>query len=216
MVAAFATAASAQQKACEPDEGTPNQVARAVLDLTMVQTAAKPEDAATRLKDAVKLLNEGDLKKNPVGRSLVFGKTLVFWLSQPGMSSGRTTRGAIGFVTDPTAPYDIIAGIDSAFTIVEKDNPACAAVTMAFRQQKGWVDLVNEAIQLGNAEKYDSAAVLARRSLQSNGRRVHGADRWVVVVGTIEAQYDDLRSGIEYRHVHTARLTPQSEQCAVA
>lgn len=174
MVAIAATAAGAQQKACEPDEGSPNQVARAVLDLTMVQTASKPEDAATRLKDAVKLLQEGDMKKNPVGRSLVFGKTLVFWLSQPGMSSGRTTRGAIGFVTDPTAPYDIIAGIDSAFTIVEKDNPACVTVTTAFRQQKGWVDLVNDAIQLGNADKYDTAAVLARRSLQLSRSAPYG------------------------------------------
>ena len=63
MIAAFASQAGAQQKACELDEGTPSQVARAMLDLQLAQSAGKPEDAAKKLKDAVKLLNEGDMKR---------------------------------------------------------------------------------------------------------------------------------------------------------
>src|SRR6266550_3407258 len=139
MLVALSATARAQQKACDIDEGTPNQVARAVLDLQLAQGASKPEDGAAKLKDAVKLLNDGDLKKNPTGRSFVLGKTLVMWLSQPGMTSGMTTRGAIGLTTEPTAPFDIIAGIDSAFTVVESSNPDCASQTAAWRQQKGWV-----------------------------------------------------------------------------
>ena len=45
-VATMATFAGAQQKACEPDENAPNQVARAVLQLQLAQGATKPEDAA--------------------------------------------------------------------------------------------------------------------------------------------------------------------------
>ena len=70
MLVALSATAGAQQKACEIDEGTPNQVARAVLDLQLAQSASKPEDAAGKLKDAVKLLNEGDLKKNATGRGM--------------------------------------------------------------------------------------------------------------------------------------------------
>ena len=99
----FAATAGAQQKACEIDEGTPNQVARAMLDLQIAQSSGKPEDAANKLKDAIKLLSEGDKTKNPVGRSMVLGRTLVLWMGQPSMSSGVATRGALGFATEPTA-----------------------------------------------------------------------------------------------------------------
>jgi len=37
MVAAFASTAVAQQKACDIDEGSPSQVARATLSLQMAQ-----------------------------------------------------------------------------------------------------------------------------------------------------------------------------------
>jgi hypothetical protein len=167
MVATLAATAGAQQKACEIDEGQPNQVARAMLDLQLVQTAGKPEDAAKSLRDAIKLLSEGDQTKNAVGRALVKGKALVTWMSQPGMTGGYAPRAALGFTTEPTTQYDIVAGIDSAFSVVEASNPECTSQTGPWRQQKGWVDLVNQAIEMGNAEgKSDTAATLAKRSLQ--------------------------------------------------
>jgi tetratricopeptide (TPR) repeat protein len=174
MLAGAAATAGAQQKACDVDEGTPNQVARAVLDLQLAQNSSKPEDAAAKLRDAVKLLTEGDVKKNPAGRAMVLGKTLVLWSAQPSVANGMSTRGAIGFTTDPTAPYDVIAGIDSAFTVVETANPECATQTAGWRQQKGWVDLVNQAIELANADKADSAMIVAKRSLQLSHTSPYG------------------------------------------
>jgi predicted Zn-dependent protease len=165
MVAVFATNAAAQGKACELDEGTPSQVARAVLDLQLAGASQKPDDIAKKLQEATKFLSEGDMKKNPVGRASVYGKVMVTWLAQPGMTSGMTTRGAVGFVDNPTAPFDIIAAIDSGFTIVETANPECSSQTAAWRQQKGWVDLVNHAMELGNSGS-DSAVAVAKRSLQ--------------------------------------------------
>lgn len=168
MIATVSVAAGAQQKACEIDEGQPAQVARAMLDLQMMQSSNKPEDAAKQLRDAVKLLNEGDLKRNPVGRAFVMGKTLVSWMAQPSMASGYSPRAALGFVTDPTGNYDIVAGIDSNFTVVEASNPDCAGQTAGWRQQKAWVDMVNKAFELSNegGAKTDSAVVIAKRSLQ--------------------------------------------------
>src|SRR5215470_3781233 len=88
LAAAVAASAGAQQKACEIDEGSPNQVARAMLDLQIAQSSGKPDDAANKLKDAVKLLGEADKAKNPVGRNMVLGRTLVLWMGQPTMASG--------------------------------------------------------------------------------------------------------------------------------
>ena len=93
MLVGASVAASAQQKGCEVDEGSPNQVARAYLDIQTAQSA-KPEEQPSRLRDAVKLLQEGDLKKNPSGRAMVLGKTLTMWMTQPGMASGKARHGS--------------------------------------------------------------------------------------------------------------------------
>jgi Tetratricopeptide repeat len=164
MLAGASAAASAQQKACEIDEGSPNQVARAYLDI-QTASSAKPEEQPGRLRDAVKLLQEGDLKKNPSGRAMVLGKTYTLWMAQPNMGSGKVKRGAVGFVTDTASMFDLVAGIDSAFTVVETMNPECAGQTASYRQQKPWVDLVNQSNDLANAGQMDSAVVLAKRSL---------------------------------------------------
>lgn len=165
LLALASVAGAQQQKACDIDEGSPNQVARAVLDMQIAQNSAKPAEAVAKLKDAVKLLNEGDMKKNPAGRASVFGKTLVLWMAQPGVTNGRASRGTLGFQTDTAASYDLIAGMDSAFTVVETSNPECVATYAGWRQQKAWVDMVNAALQAINADKTDSAVALAKRSL---------------------------------------------------
>ncbi len=40
LIVALASVAGAQQKACDLDEGSPNQVARAVLDMQIAQSGA--------------------------------------------------------------------------------------------------------------------------------------------------------------------------------
>lgn len=175
MIAALAAPVAGAQKACELDEGSPNQVARAKLQIQVAQSSQKPADAAAKLRDAVKYLADGDMVKNASGRAYVYGQVMVFWLAQPGMTSGYTTRGTVGFVTDTAAKFDIIAAIDSGFSIVEKNNPECASTTLSWRQQKGWVDLVNKAIELANApDKTDSAVMVAKRSLQLSRAAPYG------------------------------------------
>src|SRR5256885_8306083 len=83
--AAVTAVAGAQQKAkeCEVDEGKPGEVARAMLSLQVAQSAAKPEDAAKQLRQAMASLEKADRTKNPVGQNFVLGKALVMWLAQP-------------------------------------------------------------------------------------------------------------------------------------
>lgn len=165
VVGLAATAGAQQQSACQIDDGTPSEVAKAMLDVQLSQGNAKPEDAAKKLQDAVKQLTSGDKSKNPVGRAFVLGKALTAFSMEPAMASGMTTRGAVGFQDNPTAAYDLYAGIDSSFKVVEASNPDCLSQTVVFRQQKPWVDFVNHSIELVNADKTDSAVALAKKSL---------------------------------------------------
>ena len=176
MIAALADGRLAQQKACELDEGSPNQVARAVLDLQLAQNAGKPEDAATKLRDAVKLLSEGDMSKNPTGRAYVFGKTLVIWLAQPSMTSGYDDARRVGFVTESDGAVRYRRPASTRRSRSSKRPIRNARRTTApWRQQKGWVDLVNKAIELAQrSDKTDSAVYYAKRSLQLSRNAPYG------------------------------------------
>jgi tetratricopeptide (TPR) repeat protein len=192
LVATMATAAGAQ-KQCEIDENTPSQVARAVLQLQLAQTASKPEDAAPKLRDAVKFLSEVPAGRNPVGVNYELGRALVMWMGQPNIGFSPK-RGALGFTTEPEGTIDIVARIDSAFSIVETANPECAPLTAQYRQQKGWVDLINAAIELGNADNADSAVVVAKRSLQL----YRGAPYAYMVLGQAAAKKNQIKDAINY------------------
>jgi tetratricopeptide (TPR) repeat protein len=190
LVASMATFASAQ-KACEPDENTPGQVARATLALQIAQAAAKPEDALPKLKDAMKLLGEADKARNPVGRNYVLGRTLVLLMGQPSIGL-QAKRSQLGYTTDPETMVDLVAAVDSAFTVVETAMPECITHLAGWRQQKSWVDLVNGAVEMSNQEKTDSAEVLARRSLQL----YRGAPYGYFILGQAAAKKQQVKPAI--------------------
>jgi predicted Zn-dependent protease len=105
------------------------------------------------------------------------------------------SRGTLGFATDTATTYDLIAGLDSAFSIVEESNPDCASQTGPYRQQKGWVDLVNHAIELGNAAgQTDSAVYLAKRSLQLYKNAPYG----YMVLAKASAEKNQPKDAINY------------------
>ena len=187
-----AVAGAQQKKDCPADEGKPGEVARAMLSLQMAQNA-KPEDAAKQLRSAIGSLEKADKTKNPVGYNFVLGKTLVMWLSQPN-EPAVTTRGSLGFQQNPQAQYDLVMGIDSAFSAVDKAMPDCASETSAWRAQKGWVTMVNDAIQQLNADHADSAEALAKRSLILNPNAPYG----YMVLGNLYQKRDSVRQAINY------------------
>ena len=193
--AAVTAVAGAQQKPkeCEVDEGKPGEVARAMLALQVAQSTQKPEDAAKQLRNAVGSLEKADKSKNPVGTNFVLGKTLVLWMAQPGVTQ-VTTRGTLGFTQNPQQPYDLIIGIDSAFSAVEKAMPECATQTSAWRAQKGWVSMINDAIAQLNADHADSAEYLAKRSLILNPNAPYG----YMVLGNLAQKKNQTRQAIDY------------------
>jgi tetratricopeptide (TPR) repeat protein len=193
--AAVTAVAGAQQKAkeCEVDEGKPGEVARAMLALQVAQNAGKPEDVAKQLRSAIGALEKADRSKNPVGTNFVMGKTLVMWMAQPNMPA-VTTRGNLGFTQNPSASIDLITSIDSSFSVVEKAMPECISQTMAWRAQKGWVAMINDAIAQLNADHADSAEALAKRSLVLNPNAPYG----YMVLGNLAQKKNQTRQAIDY------------------
>ena len=191
--AAATTVAGAQQKECEIDEGRPGEVARAMLALQVAQSSNKPEDAAKQLRSAIASLEKADRSKNPVGTNFVMGKTLVLWMAQPNVTA-VTTRGNLGFTQNAQGQIDLVTAIDSSFQVVEKAAPECVGQTTAWRAQKGWVTMINEAIQQLNADRGDSAEALARRSLILNPNAPYG----YMVLGNLAQKKNQTRQAIDY------------------
>ena len=185
--------AGAQQKDCSVDEGKPGEVARAMLALQMAQSSKKPEDTAKQLRTAISSLEKADRTKNPVGESFVLGKTLVLWLEQPNVTPVMT-RSALGFTQNPDAKIDLVTTIDSAFNVVEQAAPECVTTTAAWRGQKGWVTMINNAIQELNAEQIDSAEALAKRSITLNKTSPYG----YMVLGNVAQKRNQPRQAIDF------------------
>ena len=160
--------AQAAQKACEVNEGRPTQVGRALLAVQVASGAQDPNAAARQLTAAVKGLTENaERMENQVGRNFVLGKALVLWTMQPNIEL-ETKRGAIGYTTNPEGNIDLAAAIDTAFKVVEAAMPECVSETSRWRGQKGWVTLVNTAIERLNADDVDAAEKAAQKAILMN------------------------------------------------
>jgi tetratricopeptide (TPR) repeat protein len=165
-------AAAPAAPACDP--GASQAVAKATLFLQQAATSVQAKQDATKpLKLAIGALTtpSKDSKEvaDSVGRAYYLGQAYILMLQQPGVAMSGP-RAGYGITTEPTANIDLLAAADSAFTMVEKAQPACAAEISQWREQKPWLESVNAAIAAVNAEHFDSAEVFARRALTIDRR----------------------------------------------
>lgn len=171
LTVALAGAAGAQAPACEIDEGSPSQVAKAYLSLTQaasLQQAERWGDAATQLRSAVKSVTERpDRIKNTVGRDVVLGKAMSLWLNQPDQAH-VASKAALGFAEGGEGTIDLVVAVDSLFSPVEQAQPGCVAPLSDWRRQKAWIAMINQSIDHVNADRLDSAEYVANRSLLLN------------------------------------------------
>lgn len=165
---ACASVAGAQEKACEVNESRPTAIGRATLAVQVAQSTQDPAAAGKQLTAAVKGLTENaERMDNQVGRNFVLGKALVLWSIQPNVEL-VTTRGALGYTTNPQGTIDIAAAIDTAFKVVEAAHPECVSETAQWRGQRAWVNLVNQAIEKLNADQLEEAEQIADRAIMLN------------------------------------------------
>jgi tetratricopeptide (TPR) repeat protein len=192
--------AAAQQAECEVDENT-GGLGMVVFALMAAQQQGVAQAEQTKqLQTAVGRMFPGDAKKeaqdnekNPVGRAFTLGKIYMTYLSQPDMPV-VTTRGALGFKTNPEGAADLSVGIDSAFKVVEEKAPQCASLVSQWRQQGGWVRLVQTAMDLANNNKIDSADIVAHQALRVSPTAPYSQ----LVLGNVAAQRMKNMEAIEH------------------
>lgn len=189
--------ASAAAQECDIDEGRPGEVARALVSVTTASSAPRPEQKVRGLQQAVKQLTDNPQKldqANQAGRNFVLGKAYVLWMQQPDIGY-VTTKGQIGFSSNQTDQIDLLLAADSAFDIVTQLKPECATMLEDWRQQQPWVDLVNGAIQMINANQLDSAETLVRRSMILTEVNPYGPN----LLATIAQAKGDFATAIDMR-----------------
>ncbi len=126
-------------------------------------------DPAQRKTAMMSIMKELETKperfaKNPAGYNYVLSQALATWGVEPGIGF-TPTRGALGFATNPTETYDIVAHMDTAFKAIEAALPACASDVAQLRQNDVWLALTRKALDASNNQQLDSADYFAMRSM---------------------------------------------------
>ena len=172
---------AAAQKDCDIDQNSGGLGMPVFALMAAQQQGVAQAEQSKKLAEAISRMFPGDPKreeqdnaKTPIGRAFVLGKIYMTYLSQPDMPV-VTTRGRLGFKTDPTGTVDLSIAIDSAFKVVEEKmgptNPECLTLIAQWRQQGGWVKLVQQAMDFANQNKIDWPKSSRTRLFASRRRR---------------------------------------------
>ena len=176
---------------CDPTANTKGDLAKAQFSMTRAISASEKGNPTRDLADVLKIVDNGT--DNPAARNYLRGEAYIIYLMQP-TAQAVVPRSTLGMTTNPTGTVDLYAGADSAFTIVEKAMPECAAVITQWRQQKPWLNTLNGAINALNAGQLDSAEMLAKRSLVLDRKAPYAYS----VLGSIARQRKDFASANNY------------------
>jgi tetratricopeptide (TPR) repeat protein len=196
LVAAAVPALAQGAAALCVDYGKPGQVKDANKAVETSEVIGKPEDKRKAFIRAVTLLTKEPekVRVNQNAANLVLGRALIDIAQLPDMPV-KVRRGDIGFTQDPDATIDLLATADSLLDAVETAIPACKAETEGWRRGP-YSTLVNDAVNLYNAQQIDSADVIVRRSLMIY-------DNYPVayfgynILGNIQQSKDDMPGAIE-------------------
>jgi tetratricopeptide (TPR) repeat protein len=183
---------SAQNTAtCDPTANTKGDIAKAQFSMTRAIAASEKGDPTRDVQEVLRLVGTGN--DNPTARNYLRGEAYIIYLMRPN-AQAVVQRGTVGLTTDPTGMIDLYAAADSAFTLVERASPECAAIISQWRQQKPWLNALNGAINALNAGKLDSAELLAKRSLILDRKAPYAYS----VLGSVAQNRKDWAAANEY------------------
>ena len=151
---------------CTIDQNTPKELALMSLKFQGARSAPTPEARKKALRDIVKELDTKPERfaKNPGGYNLSLVQALTIWGVEPGLGDAPA-RSELGFITNPTQPYDILVHMDSAYKAIVAAVPTCEADIAAMRMNEVWLAATTSALNASNAGKLDSAEYFAKRSM---------------------------------------------------
>jgi hypothetical protein len=124
----------------------------------------KPDAQKKALTKAIEKLSlrPDHYSKNVTGYQFLLGQALVSWSQFPG-EAPVVKKGDIGFLGDKAQDIDLLKAADSAFSAVEKAQPACAGET-ADQRKRAWAPLIRSVPPLLNADKLDSAWMMVEKA----------------------------------------------------
>ena len=204
--------------ACNIDPNSPKELAIVSLKFQQARAGTNPEQRKLALMSAMKELETKPERfaKNPAGFNYVLSQVLSVWALEPGIGF-MPTRGALGLSTNPTEPYDIVAHLDTSFSVISTALPPCATEVGQLRQNDAWLALTRRALDASNTQQLDSADFYAMRSLRlsnvspyphyvlgnvanARGDKKAAVGHWkaVIKVAGTDTTYRDLRNSSTY------------------
>ncbi|MBY0488478.1 MAG: hypothetical protein K2R93_01440 [Gemmatimonadaceae bacterium] len=185
---------------CSIDQNNPKELALLGFKLQQARSAATPEARVKLLKEVDKELDTKPERfaKNPAGYQSILSQSLMLWGNEPGMATAPTTRGALGFVTNPTEAYDIVVELDKAFKAQAAAVPACEAELTAGRQNEVWLANTRAALDAMQAQKMDSAEFYAKRAMMLVGTSPYAH---YVLANAANAKNDKKTAVMHWGHV---------------
>lgn len=204
--------------ACSIDTNSPKELAMASLSLQQARSAGSPEQRKKILSGVMKELDTKPERfaKNPGGYNYILSDALRLWGVEPGLSSAPA-RGQLGMLTNPTAPYDIVVQMDSAYRRMAAALPECASDVAALRQNEVWLANTQAALSASNGGNLDSAEYYAKRSMlvspanpypyyvlanvaNARNNRAEAVRNWLEVVQRAgsDSNYRDIKQGSMY------------------
>ncbi len=185
--------------ACEIDQNSPKELTLLSLKFQTARSATAPDARKKVLREIMKELDTKPERfaKNPAGYNLSLVQALTIWGVEPGLADAPA-RSELGFVTNPTASYDIIANMDVAYKAIVAALPACTADIAAMRMNEVWLAATKAALDASNSGKLDSAEYFAKRSMMMSATNPYPH---YVLASVANARKDRANAIMHWKHV---------------
>ena len=184
---------------CTIDQNTPKELALMSLKFQGARSAATPDARKKALREIIKELDTKPERfaKNPGGYNLSLVQALTMWGVEPGVVDAPA-RSELGFITNPTEPYDIIVNMDAAYKAIVAAVPTCEADITAMRMNEVWLAATKGALDASNAGKLDSAEYFAKRSMMMSATNPYPH---YVLASVANARNDKKNAVMHWKHV---------------
>ena len=184
---------------CSIDQNTPKELALMSFKFQGARSAQTPDARKKVLRDIVKELDTKPERfaKNPGGYNLTLVQALTMWGVEPGLTDAPA-RSELGFITNPTEPYDILVNMDAAYKAIVAAVPTCEADIKAMRMNEVWLAATKAALDASNAAKHDSAEYFAKRSMMMSATNPYPH---YVLAGVANARNDKANAVMHWKHV---------------
>jgi len=196
---------------CTIDQNSPKELTLLSFKFQGARSAQTPDARKKVLREIIKELDTKPERfaKNPGGYNLTLVQALTMWGVEPGLGDAPA-RSELGFITNPTEPYDVLVNMDIAYKAIVTAVPTCEADIAAMRMNEVWLAATKGALDASSAGKLDSAEYFAKRSMMMSATNPYPH---YVLANVANARKDRANAIMHWKHVikHAADDTTYRE-----